>query len=119
MGSRAGSAELIELGNRIRGRRQEMHLTQEAAAKKAGVSINTVSRIEGGQTAMSIEIFMRLVDILNADADELLNGMASAPDYDDGWCRDMLCRIQELERCEQEVVIKTIEALVEGMCRCR
>ena len=54
MGSRATSPELIELGERIRKRRQEMNLSQEALAEKAGISINTVSRVEGGQTAMSI-----------------------------------------------------------------
>ena len=41
-------------------------------AEKAGISVNTVSRIEGGQAAMSIEIFAKLVEILDADANELL-----------------------------------------------
>lgn len=56
MGSRAGSQGLIELGERIRQRRQEKNISQEIFAEKAGVSVNTVSRIEGGQTATSIEI---------------------------------------------------------------
>ena len=43
LGSRATSPELIELGERIRKRRQEMNLSQEALAEKAGISINTVS----------------------------------------------------------------------------
>ena len=54
MGSRAGSQGLIELGERIRQRRQEKNISQEIFAEKAGVSVNTVSRIEGGQTATSI-----------------------------------------------------------------
>ena len=55
MSNRAISTELIELGERIRKRRQEMKLSQESFAEKAGISVNTVSRIEGGQTAMSVE----------------------------------------------------------------
>ena len=51
MSNRAISTELIELGERIRKRRQEMKLSQESFAEKAGISVNTVSRIEGGQTS--------------------------------------------------------------------
>ena len=60
MGKYAESANLIELGNRIRDRRTELYLSQETVAEKAEVSTNTISRIECGQTAMSIEIFIKL-----------------------------------------------------------
>ena len=55
LGNRAESQDLIDLGNRIRKRRQEIHLSQEVLAEKTGISPNTISRIEGGQTAMSIQ----------------------------------------------------------------
>lgn len=58
------SAELMELGNRVRKYRNERYWSQEKLAEKVDVSLNTVSRIEGGQTRMSIEIFMRLVQVL-------------------------------------------------------
>ena len=51
MGKYAESGNLIELGNRLRNRRTELHLSQETVAEKAEISTNTVSRIEGGQTA--------------------------------------------------------------------
>lgn len=72
MSNRAISTELIELGERIRKRRQEMKLSQESFAEKAGISVNTVSRIEGGQTAMSVEIFRKIIEILETDANLLL-----------------------------------------------
>ena len=72
LGNRAESQDLIDLGNRIRKRRQEIHLSQEVLAEKAGISPNTISRIEGGQTAMSIEIFRKLAVILKTDAGTLL-----------------------------------------------
>ena len=72
MSNRAISTELIELGERIRKRRQEMKLSQESFAEKAGISVNTVSRIEGGQTAMSVEIFRKMIEILEIDANILL-----------------------------------------------
>ena len=52
MGNRAGSQELIQLGERIRQKRKDSHLTQETFAEKAGISVNTVSRIEGGQAGI-------------------------------------------------------------------
>ena len=46
MSNRAISTELIELGERIRKRRQEMKLSQESFAEKVGISVNTVSRLK-------------------------------------------------------------------------
>lgn len=112
MGSRAASQDLIEMGNRIQNRRREIHLSQKAVAKKAGISPVTVSRIEGGRTEMSVKIFIRLVCILGMDADELLCG---APAMDaDARCRAVSSRIRRLGQCEQLVVMRTVEALVEG-----
>lgn len=114
MGNRAVSQELIKLGNRIRDRRQEMCLSQEKVAEKAGISTNTVSRIEGGQSAMSIEIFMKLVQVLGVDANNLLGG-AALPADEDGQCGELLHRVQHMGRGEQRVVLQTMEALVEAL----
>ena len=118
MGKRAESKDLIELGNRIRDRRQELRLSQEKVAEKAGISANTVSRIEGGQSAMSIEIFIKMVQILGVDADELLgeNGLVTEEDEE---YQEMFCRIRHLKHSEQTVVLQTMEALVDGLRQCR
>ena len=67
MGRRVESQELAALGERIRERRMELRLSQEALAEKAGISANTVSRIEGGQMAMGIGTFINLVQAMDAD----------------------------------------------------
>lgn len=118
MGNRAGSQDLIELGNRIRDRRNEISMSQEKVAEQAGISANTVSRIEGGQSAMSIEIFIKMVQILGVDANELL-GVSSQTKEGDGQCQEMFCRIRHLKQDEQAVVLQTMEALVDGLRRCR
>ena len=117
MGNRAESQDLIKLGNRIRDRRQEISLSQEKVAEQAGISINTVSRIEGGQSAMSIEIFIKMVQILGVDANELLGVSSQAKE--DGQCQKMFCRIRHLKQNEQTVVLQTMEALVDGLRQCR
>ena len=118
MGNRAGSQDLIELGNRIRDRRNEISMSQEKVAEQAGISANTVSRIEGGQSAMSIEIFIKMVRILGVDANELL-GVSGDVKEGDGQCRKMFVRIRGLKQSEQAVVLQTVEALVNGLRQCR
>ena len=72
LGRSAVSEELVMLGERIRSRRMELCMSQEALAEKAGISANTVSRIEGGQMSMTIGIFIKLVHALDTDANGLL-----------------------------------------------
>lgn len=118
MGNRVESQDLIKLGNRIRDRRQEIKMSQEKVAEQAGISTNTVSRIEGGQSAMSIDIFIRIVQVLGVDANELL-GVDSPVEGESGQYRKIFCRIRHLKQCEQAVVLQTMETLVDGLRQCR
>ena len=105
------------MGNRIRDRRNEISMSQEKVVEQVGIITNTVSRIEGGQSAMSIEIFIKMVQILGVDANELLG--VSSQTKEDGQCREMFCRIRHLKQGEQTVVLQTMEALVDGLRQCR
>lgn len=72
LGSRVVSQGLMEIGERIRKRRQELRWSQEYFAEKAGISVNTVIRIEGGQSATSIEVFEKIAEALKTDVNTLL-----------------------------------------------
>lgn len=116
LGRRAASQELMMLGERIRSQRIKLCLSQEALAEKAGISANTVSRIEGGQMSMGIGIFIKLVQALDADAGSLL-GILPGPEgkrY-----RNIVYRISHLKAGEQEAVLRTVETLVEELHRNR
>ena len=113
MGNRAGSQRLIQLGERIRQKRKDSHLSQETFAEKAGISVNTVSRIEGGQAAMSVEIFAKLVEVLDTGADELLWRRAKEKENDP--VETTAARIRRLKPKEQKIVLKTMKALMDGM----
>lgn len=117
VGKYAASQELAELGRRIRDRRLAVRLSQETVAEKAGISVNTVSRIEQGQAAMSIEIFCRLLRVLDADAGELI-GTAGAGTEEDCCFRDMMRKIRRLGKQEQETVLQTAERILDGLLRC-
>ena len=86
------------MGNRIRDRRNEISMSQEKVVEQVGIVTNTVSRIEGGQFAMSIEIFIKMVQILGVAANELLG--VSSQTKEDGQCRKMFGRIRHLKQSE-------------------
>lgn len=111
-GRYAVSQELLLLGERIRSRRIKLCLSQEALAEKAGLSANTVSRIEGGQMCMSISTFLKLVQAMDADANDLLG---IAPEAEGKTYRDMIKHISRLREAEQEIVAQTVETLAEGL----
>lgn len=112
MGRRAASQELVALGERIRERRTELRLSQEALAEKAGISANTVSRIEGGQMSMGIGTFIKLVQALDADAGILLGVPPTAGEKQ---YRDICYRISHLRECDRKIVLRTVETLVESL----
>ena len=113
MSNREISTELIELGERIRKRRQEMKLSQESFAEKAGISVNTVSRIEGGQTAMSVEIFRKMIEILETDANILLGKEEGDTERQES-VQEVLYQIQKLEWKEQKIIMQTIDSLIDS-----
>lgn len=114
MGNRAESQELICLGSRIRERRLSAGMSQEALAEKAGISPNTVSRIEGGLTEMYVETFRKLAHALNADAGDLLC-REGWPDSGDRHAKGILRRMGRMEKEEREVVAQTVHALADAL----
>ena len=114
MGNRAVSQELIMLGNRIREYRKERGFSQEILAEKSGVSTNTISRIEGGQMAMSVGILQKIVKALGVDANPLL-GVSTEVNETEIWVSAFSSRVQELKENEQEILKHTMNALIESM----
>ena len=112
VGRRAVSQELLLMGERIRSQRMELCLSQEALAEKAGISANTVSRIEGGQMSMGIETFIKLAQAMNADANDLLG---IVPEVGKKQYQDMIHCISHLKAAEQEIVLRMVDVLVEGL----
>ncbi|WP_455721622.1 helix-turn-helix domain-containing protein [Agathobacter sp.] len=62
------------MGNRIRLRRKELHLTQSDFSKKLGISQNHISAIECGTQHLSFELFISICDTLHINPDYLING---------------------------------------------
>lgn len=114
MGSRVVSQKLVDLGNYIREKRQSAGMSQERLAEKSGLSPNTVSRIEGGQMAMSMETFQKIVRALGLDANVLL-GAAELTEKDEEDLQSLFCRMRYLKQGERKVIVETVAALIDSL----
>lgn len=56
----------------LRARREELALSKNALAQKAGISVQAVSFIEAGTNSPSISTFVRLCDALKSSPSRLL-----------------------------------------------
>ncbi len=65
---------LRKMGARILSRRKELGLTQEKAAEKAGLTIQTISSAERGAKALRPENIVRISEVLQVTPDYLLLG---------------------------------------------
>ncbi len=68
------SDELRAIGARVRQLRRENELTQEELAEKAGLSKSFISEIEGGRTAASGLLFLKIAEALGVSVEWLLTG---------------------------------------------
>lgn len=64
--------ELKKVGERIRQARKKKHLSQADLAELVQISTSHMSDLENGKTNISLDIFMRLTEALQASADWLL-----------------------------------------------
>lgn len=56
-----------ELGNKIKGRRKTLGITQKHLAELAGVNPNTIIRIENGKINPTIEVVNSIADVLGME----------------------------------------------------
>lgn len=80
--------------------------------EKAGISVNTVIRIEGGQSATSIEVFEKIAEALKTDVNTLLGKTAAVPP-EEKQLYHMACRIRRLDKNGQEIVLRTMDVLID------
>lgn len=69
--------DYTKMGMRIRQVRKAKGWSQDALAKKCGISMSFLGHIERGTRIMSLETFAGICEALDAGADELLWGVAN------------------------------------------
>lgn len=107
-GRKVGMQKLdyAKMGTRIRQIRKAKGLSQDALAKKCGISLNFMGHIERGTRKMSMDTFAILCRELETDADALLwgvthlsetamQGIWGQPDQKDDGSYEMYIRIMK------------------------
>jgi len=61
-----------KIGMRIRCKRKAKNWTQSELARKCGISMAFVGHIERGSRIMSMDTFIKICEVLDVSADELL-----------------------------------------------
>lgn len=69
------SAITGEFGRRVRLRREELELSQERLAERAGLHWTYIGQVERGQRNLSLHNIVRIAEGLESDPGELLRGM--------------------------------------------
>lgn len=82
-----------EIGSRMAKRRKELGLKQYQVCEMIGVNYKYVSNLETGRSAPSLEIIMKLCEVLKVTPDYLLIGTASSINTADQQLSDKLNRL--------------------------
>lgn len=96
------------MGNRIKETRRKHHWTQDQLAEKVDVSLEYISEIERGLKTPSMQVFIKLVEVLDVSADYLLRDTVSTRNlYGDKQLGSKLERLTPKQRVALEALIDT------------
>ncbi|MCC3323505.1 Predicted transcriptional regulator [Gordonia bronchialis] len=68
---------LVEFGRRIRARREELGLSQEAAAVSIGIHWTQLGKVERGQRSVRVENIVKIAAGLSTTPGALLDGISA------------------------------------------
>ncbi len=98
----------LTMGDRIKKIRKEHHLTQEQLAENVEVSVEYISEIERGLKIPSMQLFIKLIEILDVSADYLLRDAVSTRNlYGDKEMGRKLEKLTPKQRVALEALIDT------------
>ena len=97
----------LTMGDRIRDSRKRLGLTQDQLSEKLDITVAYMSEIERGLKMPSMQLFIKIVEILDVSADYLLR---------DSVCRGILYPDKEISRKFEKLTGKqrvALEALID------
>ena len=98
----------LTMGDRIKEIRKKRSFTQEQLAEKLDISVEYVSQIERGLKMPSMQMFIKLVEVLDVSADYLLRDIVSTHDmYGNKQIASKLEKLTPKQRVALEAIIDT------------
>ncbi len=101
-----------EIGRRIAARRRELGLRQGYVNEAAGLSDKYLSNIENARSIPSIDVLMRICDVLNVTPDYFLTGAVSAEETGD-YTKLIIYKMQCLDKEKQKFLCDFADWLIE------
>lgn len=102
-----------QLGARIKQKRMEMHISQEALGKKVYVNNEHISRIESGKINLSVDLLVLIANALDVSADDLLQDSLLHPgSHANAEINDILLDCNPDERAMLIRTMKFLKALL-------
>ena len=96
------------MGDRVQDTRKNRGLTQEQLAEKIDITVEYMSQIERGLKTPSMQVFIKLVEVLDVSADYLLRDTVSTRNlYGDKQLGSKLERLTPKQRVALEALIDT------------
>ena len=98
----------LTMGDRVQDTRKNRGLTQEQLAEKIDITVEYMSQIERGLKTPSMQVFIKLVEVLDVSADYLLRDTVSTRNlYGDKQLGSKLERLTPKQRVALEALIDT------------
>ncbi len=101
--------DYVALGSRVKRKRLELNLTQERLAELADISAVYVGQIERGERHMTIDILVKLSEILEISVEELLKD--STKENIPSRMKEISNLLNELNSSEIDRLINVIKAM--------
>lgn len=98
------------LGERLKNRRKELKITQQAMAESLNTTVYTISRIENGRLNMSLSLLIDICDYLEFDVAKAISGISI---HQDNYLNDdIITLISKLDSNTKEMVQEIILSIV-------
>lgn len=101
--------DYVALGSRVKRKRLELNLTQERLAELADISAVYVGQIERGERHMTIDVLVKLSEILKISVEELLKD--STKENAASRMKEISNLLNELSSSEIDRLINVIKAM--------
>ncbi|MEE3325628.1 MAG: helix-turn-helix transcriptional regulator [Methanosphaera sp.] len=109
------NADLVETGERIRERRVLLGISQETLAEAVGVTRNSISRYENGQTEMKLDVLYKICDFLKITPSDISPSRFRKVNEVDEEINEIAVMYKQLDKENRHIAFKTIKTLLESM----
>lgn len=107
----------VKIGARIRARRVELRLSQEALAEQIGVTFQQIQKYEGGRNRVSASMLMAVAKALKTNVSTLLPGNDKAVMVHRGEFERLVGLYSKLSDAGRSALLASAEGLVSAFGR--